>query len=156
MFGYGIQHFKGDTMERLTNLSTDKIGKKLWRLTSPLLFCLKRLDTETTGKPTHPVGVLQIPKNFITDGASAPWMTWSLCPPMGGAHAEAAVLHDYLYSKDSDDVYEVDRKMADEIFYDTMIENGTKKFRAKAIYYAVRLGGGGSYKACHSVEKVKE
>ena len=127
---------------RITNLETEKIDHKLWRLTGPLTF-------------GTPQGLITVPKNFITDGASAPWMAWSLCPPMGGAHAEAAVLHDYLYSFDSMGSVVISRKTADQYFLEGMIDNGTNKARAKAIYLSVRMGGGKSFKTCHSIDKIK-
>jgi len=73
---------------------------------------------------------------------------------MSGPEAEAAVLHDWLYSRDSGPG--LSRKQADQIFYDAMVGNGTNKVRAKAIYWGVRMGGGSSFKKCYSIDKVKE
>lgn len=129
-------------IRRLTNLETEKIDHKLWRVTKPLVFQKGTLDWTTT----------VVPAGFITDGASAPWMAYSLCPPMGGAHAEAAVLHDWYYSLDSGDI---GRKTADSIFYHAMISNGTSVARAKAIYLSVRMGGSASFKKCHSIDKIE-
>ena len=130
-------------MIRITNLDTEKIDHLLWRLDKPLTF--------GTG-----IGLVSVPKNFITDGASCPRILWTLCSPMSGPQAEAAVLHDFLYSKDSNNICNVSRKLADQLFYDAMVSNGTGKARAKAIYWGVRAGGSGSYKSCFSIEKVKE
>jgi hypothetical protein len=126
---------------RISNLETEKIDHQLWRLTRPLMF-------GTMG------GLLTVPKGFITDGASCPKILWSLCSPMTGPQAEAAVLHDYLYSKDSHII--VDRKQADQLFYEAMIANGTSIVKAQLIYRGVRLGGSGSWKKRHSLDKIKE
>lgn len=126
---------------RISNLETEKIDHKLWRVMTPLVFGL-------------PTGLIHVPKNFITDGASCPQILWALCAPMAGPQAEAAVLHDYLYSKDCTLPYT--RKQADDIFYDAMIDNGTSKARACLIHRGVRLGGAKSWKACHSLDKIKE
>jgi len=128
---------------RITNLETEKIDHKLWMVTSPLTF-------------GTPYGLVTVPKNFITDGASCPTILYSLCTPMSGAHAEAAVLHDYLYSKDSNETFLVSREHADDYFLAAMLDNRTSKARAYAIYYGVRAGGSGSYKACYSIDKIKE
>lgn len=126
---------------RVTNLDSEKIGPNLWRLNDELVFAV------TNGRIT-------VPKNFITDGASRPQVTGSLCNRMSGAEAEAAVLHDWLYSKDSGPGLR--RKQADDIFYDAMVEDGVPKWKAKLIYAGVRVGGGKSWKACHSLDKIKE
>ena len=49
--------------------------------------------------------------------------------------------HDYLYS-----THERSRKEADDIFYEAMLVLGTPKWKAGAMYRAVRMFGGGSYK----------
>ena len=73
---------------------------------------------------------------------------------MSGPQVEAAVLHDYLYSKDCTLPY--NRKQADDMFYQAMISNGTSKARACLIYRGVRIGGTSSWKKCHSLDKIKE
>lgn len=128
-------------VKRLSNLISEKIGYKVWRLSDVLHF---EVDTAP----------IFVPKNFITDGASCPKILWSLCAPMSGPQAEAAVLHDYLYSKDCPLQYS--RKEADDIFYDAMISNGTGMLRAYLIYKGVRIGGGSSFKAIYSIEKLKD
>jgi len=122
-------------MKKLGDLFTQKIGAQVWRLTKPLRF-----DKET------------VPAGFITDGASAPGIAWSLCPPMGFAGASAAVLHDWHYSLDSGR-NNITRSKADKIFYETMRSCGVGWSRANAIYYAVRAGGSGSFKKQYSKEK---
>jgi len=134
--------FKDKNM-RITNLDTEKIGKLLWRLNSPLTFT------------TH-VGELSVPKNFVTDGASCPKVLWSLCSPMSGPHAEAAVLHDFLYSMDSDVLeLKLNRKSVDQLFLKEMRNAGTSWFKARLIYRGVKAGRKGSYKKCYSTEKIK-
>ena len=128
-------------MERLTNLETEKIGPQLWRLIRPLMY--------TTGAK-----LISVPMGFITDGASCPAILWTLCAPMTGPQAEAAVLHDFLYSKDSN-YPEIGRAEADKMFLDGMITNGTSAWRAKAIYAGVRSCGMHSWKKCCSIDKIK-
>lgn len=128
------------TIIRISNLDSEKIGPNLWRLNRPLLFGL-------------PHGVITVPKNFITDGASRPQSMASICNRMSGHEAEAAVLHDYLYSKDSNLGFS--RKQADVIFRDAMLDGGVKPWKAKLIYLGVRAGGKASFKKLHSIDKVK-
>jgi len=126
---------------RISNLNTEKIDHQLWILTEPLLFGL-------------PNGVITVPKGFITDGCSCPNILASLSCPMAGPQAEAAVLHDWLYSRDSGPGLR--RDQADKIFKDAMVDNGTKPWKAALIYRGVRLGGMRSWKKCHSIDKIKE
>lgn len=128
-------------IRRLSNLETEKIDHQLWRLTRRLLY----INTN---------GFITIPAGFITDGASCPKILWSLCSPMTGPQAEAAVMHDWFYSKDSG--AGLSRKQADRLFFDAMIENGTGRFKANLIYSGVRMGGSASWKKCYSLDKIKE
>ena len=126
-------------VKRLSNLISEKIGHKLWRLQDVLYF-----DVDTAP--------IFVPKNFITDGASCPRILWALCAPMSGPQAEAAVLHDYLYSKDCPLQYS--RLEADDIFWEAMRSNGTGLIKAWLIYRGVRIGGASSFKACYSIDKI--
>ena len=81
---------------------------------------------------------------FVTNFASTPRIIWWLFPPWG-KYGKAAVVHDWLYQKQVMTVneyeFKVTRKEADEIFLEAMLVSKTKKWKAKVIYYAVRMTG---------------
>lgn len=87
---------------------------------------------------------LEVPKGFITDGASVPRIFWSILYPFG-SYFPAALVHDYLYSKASDDL-RVTRAEADKIFLQAMKDVGVGWLTRRTIYRAVRLGGWKGYK----------
>lgn len=87
-------------------------------------------------------GFWQVATGFVTDFASTPWFIWWMFPPWG-KYGQAAVLHDWLYRERS--TY-CSRKRADKIFYDAMLVCQTKKWKAKIIYYSVRLFGWKAWK----------
>lgn len=134
-------------MKRRSQLCTEKIGACLWELTEDLIW---EIYSDCCGVRTSVE--LLVPKGFVTDGASCPSFLFSLCPPMGGPHAEAAVLHDYLYSLDS--ACGFSRAESDRIFLMGMLADGTHPARARTIYSGVRLGGWMSFKKCNSVDKM--
>lgn len=56
-------------------------------------------------------------------------------------------MHDYLYSKDSNDIYPIsERSVADKIFKEAMFNAGVGWVTRETVYRAVRLGGWASYK----------
>ena len=75
-----------------------------------------------------------IPKGFITDFASVPRALWWLVSPTDYSVLRASLLHDYLYRTGN-----CSRKHADRLFYRKLIEDGTPEWKAKLIYWAVRL-----------------
>lgn len=83
-----------------------------------------------------------VPCGTITDGASIPFgFRWLF--PHGGHKFEPAILHDFLYSTGVDKEGRViTRKQADRLFYVALITNCVPKWRAKLLYYGVRIGGG--------------
>jgi hypothetical protein len=98
------------------------------------------------------VGTIRIPKGFYTDGASVPKIFWSLLDPWSNFFS-SAIVHDWLYSKDSNDIFPVaDRKEADLIFKEAMFNAGVGWITRETVYRAVRLGGWASYKKKHSHE----
>jgi len=127
-------------MIRVTRLDTEKIGPVLWKLNRPLLYATKS-------------GMMHIPKGFVTDGASCPQILWAFCSPMSGNQAEAAVLHDYLYSRDSGTG--LSRKEADQMFKNSMLNEGVSPLKSAIIYSGVRIGGKKSWKVKFSKDKVK-
>ena len=82
-------------------------------------------------------GLVYVPKNFVTDGASIPRMFWAILSPFG-AYFPAALVHDFLYSERND---EFTRAEADEVFLEAMQECKVPWHRRAIIYSAVRLCG---------------
>jgi hypothetical protein len=130
----------------ITKLRTEKIDKRLWRLLSQLVFRSDDqdfIDLVTTsgllisGNPVVKKDgrfvILRVPRGFCSDGASSPPFAWSLCPPMGGNHAEPSVLHDYLYKE----VPEIARIYKDQIFELAMRVNGVGLAKRKLMVWAV-------------------
>ena len=98
------------------------------------------------------LGIITIPKCFFTDGASVPKIFWSVFSPWG-SYFSAALVHDYLYSKDSDEAFSVgSRAVADKIFKEAMFNAGVGWITRETVYRAVRIGGWASYKKKYSHE----
>lgn len=80
--------------------------------------------------------VIPVSEYFVSDFASIPFPFSRIINPFG-RHAEAAVLHDWLYAVG----YSGRRKEADIIFYQAMRRYGVSRFRAGLMYAATRVGG---------------
>lgn len=83
------------------------------------------------------LGLVYVPKNFITDGASVPRIFWAIFSPFG-CYFSAAVVHDMLYSPLND---EFTRSESDGIFLEAMQECNVPWCRRTLIYSAVRCAG---------------
>lgn len=93
-----------------------------------LTFSYIVLETEIT-----------VPAKFVTDLASTPKFLWLTFAPFG-KHTDAAIVHDYLYSKDC--IYkEIDRKEADLIFLELMKLLEVPFWKRQAMYRGVRAFG---------------
>jgi hypothetical protein len=91
-------------------------------------------------------GVITVPRHFLTDGASIPRAFWSIAGPFG-KYFGAALVHDYLYSKDAAKAYpHITRKIADEIFLEGMFNLGVPWYQRNPMHRAVRMFGGRSYR----------
>jgi len=83
----------------------------------------------------HSRNILTVPKGFVTDFASIPWVFWQFLPAWG-RYGKAAVLHDYIYQ-----THIRTRLEADHLFHEAMLVGGTKAWKALIMYLAVRLCG---------------
>lgn len=83
------------------------------------------------------------PAGYVTDFASIPKQVQFLISPFG-KHAEAAVVHDWLYTlgKRGD---AKSRKMADKAFVRALKLLEVHWLKRQVMYWAVRLGGAGGY-----------
>lgn len=80
--------------------------------------------------------VIEVPKGFMSDGASIPKIFWSLIGGPTGKYFYAAILHDYLYYTKT-----YKRWKADKIFYEAMGVLGVPNWKRSIMHLAVRLFG---------------
>lgn len=83
-----------------------------------------------------------IPAGFKWDGMSIPRVATWFMPRFGEANL-AGLVHDFLYSTESE---HNNRKEADNLFYDILVDLNVSKWKAYIIYKSVRLFGKSSYK----------
>ena len=113
-------------------LTVTKIAGRKWRVERSFRYCIGKEDSDK---------YIYIPKGFETDFASIPRAFWIIFPP-DGQYSQAAVVHDYLYSKRGivkRRVYK--RKSCDKIFLEAMEVLKVNKCVRKTIYRAVRMFG---------------
>lgn len=107
---------------------------------------LYRIDKEFTynvGSLSNPIGSITVPQDFVTDLTSIPWPL-SIIFPINGPYAQAAVLHDYMYSmlrgsKNANEVFA--RVVADAIFYESLEVLKINVILSRIFYMAVRVFG---------------
>lgn len=114
----------------MNELVLERYGKDRWRVHVRLLW--------NAGQDVS----YCVPEGFVTDLASFPRFLWWL-PGFNpnGRSRRPAVLHDWLYTAAI-----VDRKQADQIFRQALIEDGVKPWLAGVFYRAVRWFGHGEFK----------
>jgi len=130
----------------LSYLYTVKIGPKLWMLTED--FTVRT-----------PRGDITVPKGYLTDHASVPRLFHSVCAPAATPVAEAAIIHDWLYNKDSGTTEEYPREFADLCLRELSIANGARRSLAYTVWSAVRAGNIGflsNYNKKYYYEKLKK
>lgn len=98
--------------------------EKTWALVNPFRYITSN-------------GLLTIfvPEGFTTDFASIPRLFWNILAPMGN-YGEAAIIHDYLYSKGI-----LPKSEADNIFLEGMETLGVGRIKRTIIYNAVKYFG---------------
>jgi len=79
--------------------------------------------------------IITIPEGYITDLASIPMIARWLIPKLG-RHAQAAVVHDFIYQ-----YHTYPRKRCDEIFLEAMKVLKVPLWKRRLMYRAVRLFG---------------
>lgn len=75
-----------------------------------------------------------VPAGFISDGATVPRILWPVFPPIG-RYLKATLVHDYYLQLGHQ------RKTCDQHFKQCLIHLGIKPWRAKAMYYGLRVYG---------------
>ncbi len=107
-------------------------SRKTWVVDSPISF----IDNGY---------IITVKPGATTDGASIPRMFWdTIGGPFSGAYIAAALIHDQLYVTQGYDGF-FSRKEVDQIFHRAMLSLGVSEWRARVMYWAVRIGGGSGW-----------
>ncbi|MFQ5916061.1 MAG: DUF1353 domain-containing protein [Nitrospinota bacterium] len=118
----------------LTTLRIEKIGRRRWRLTAPLLYRSRALGR-----------TIEVPKGFQTDLVSIsqiPLLPWLL----GGRADRAGVVHDYLYQHGKIDGREIEQDLADWVFREAAEATGVPPWARWMLYRGVQLFGGRTWR----------
>lgn len=107
-------------------------GSGEWIIMSPLVF-----QSDVAGEITVATG-------FKTDFASVPRVP-VVFDVVGDIAHSAATVHDFLYSTG-----QVSRKVADDVFLEAAISSGVNKWKAWAMWLAIRMFGSQRYKVSQS------
>lgn len=99
---------------------------KRWRLLSPFEF-------------VEGDDVIHVPANFVTDMNSTPRIVWWWFPKT--EFAQAGIVHDWLYRYPHGRT----RQQCDEIHERILLLSGCRPSKAKAAYYGIRVGAGGTW-----------
>lgn len=89
---------------------------------------------------------INVPKGYLTAGASVPRLFWGLIPPWG-EYGQAAVMYDWLceylviWDDNHKDWISIDRSDCDALFNTGMHILGVNKTKRLVMYNAVRLYG---------------
>ena len=88
-------------------------------------------------------GDVTVPALFLYDGSSMPTFGQVLLnlTPFEPRIRAAALVHDYLYA-----THKFTKKQSDQIYYDLLIQNGVKRWKAWTSYKGLWFGGGKSWK----------
>ena len=106
-----------------TDLITKRLDPRWEQLIEPLIY----RDIE---------GEIVVPRDFITDYASSPWLLQNTFNRKGKMGL-AGVVHDWLYFTETGT-----RKNADKLFMRICKEQGMGRVRAYMAYLGVRIGAG--------------
>ena len=117
-----------------------KLGNQCWRVEKDF--------TVIIGHQT-----IVVPSGFLTDGASAPRIFWSICAPMSGPFGEAGVVHDFLYSTKGPNF---SRSYADDALKNIGLYRGAGKVQAELVWLGVRIAGDKYFKTPKVYEFKKE
>ncbi len=111
----------------LTRLDVEHLSDEQWKLSDDLVY------------QSDIVGLVTVPKGFVTDFASVPRLPGAYWVAGGKANKEA-VVHDFLYRSKL-----CTRKEADDVFLEAMELNGQSWWRRRLMWAGVRLFGWTAY-----------
>lgn len=100
--------------------------QNLWMTTKELLYYVGNEFSDEK---------IIVPSGFVFDWASVPMIFGNIIQRVEPRTLSSACIHDYMYTNK---IYK--RSKCDKIFYEALIVSGTRKWKAKCMYWGVRLG----------------
>ena len=80
--------------------------------------------------------VVEVPKGFVSDGASIPRALWPILgPPIGARHLKPSIVHDLLCVQAR--TYQ-ERLLGDAVFFKLLTEAGVPAWKRTVMYCGVR------------------
>ncbi len=135
-------------------------GDNTRAMSAPVLMPFADMDNWIVYKPIHwtpPANApgnlprsVSVPKGFVSDLATVPQYFWWALPPTG-RYGHAAILHDWLYWEQG-----VSRAVADKVFDVAMAEMHVDAALRKAMWAAVRVGGGPNWQEATKEKKQRK
>jgi len=114
-----------------TPLMVMPLADGTWKLLEQFQFYTRNADY-----------IITVPAGFETDFGSIPRPLWMLWPPYHPSYGKAAVIHDYLYTKQAHETgYPFTRRWADQQFLEGMRVLGANWLRRGILFGMVRLWG---------------
>jgi hypothetical protein len=89
------------------------------------------------------IGSIYLPEDFDSDGLSTPKFTWPWIAPFSQGFP-AALVHDYLYTREGSTRYKTTRKQADDLFLEALY-HCQLDYRRNIMHATVRAFGWRSY-----------
>ena len=112
----------------LSPLQVEELADNRHKLLVPLVY-----QSDVAGR------TFTVPAGFVTDYASVPRVIFAYWIA-GGTANEAAVVHDFLYQS-----HQTEKRLADRVFLEAALVTGNPRWRAYAMYQAVKWFSGTSY-----------
>jgi hypothetical protein len=122
----------GGQKEAVNPLFISRFADPMYFLTQPITWQPEPAQDD--------VQTVTVPVGFVTDFASIPRIFWTALKP-DGIYAWAAVVHDYMYWTQT-----TSKEVADKTLLYAMEDFAIPTLTKNAIYQAVHLFGGGSWK----------
>lgn len=102
------------------------------------------------------VGVITVPKDFVTNFHSTPRVLWSVFPP--DDWAESGVAHDFLYQfarvSAAHGTRAITRRQADQVHRELLILLGAGERRANVMFAGLVIGGWKAWRDYRKTEAV--
>lgn len=104
-------------------------------------FCIRNPQGYRYLSDVPGVGVITVPKGFVTDYASIPEFLWAILPPWG-RYGPASIPHDWMYWEQT-----WAKEQADLVLKEASLLLGVREELVNMIYSAVQKFGDAAWKA---------